>query len=146
VVACAVRYGPPPRGSARARWRRRAILATLTFAGLRVGEPVELRWREVGLAAGRLTVRASKTDAGVRVIHLLPALRDELATFKANATPGSSERVFPTRAGGPLNQSSVRNRTLALSVERANEHLEKAGEPRGRRVHASRLPARDALR
>jgi integrase len=106
---------------------RRAILATLTLAGLRIGELVELRWRDVDLAAGRITVRASKTDAGARHIDLLPALRDELATLKAHAKPGSSERVFPTRAGGPLNQSNVRNRTLALSVERANERLEAAG-------------------
>jgi integrase len=106
---------------------RRAILATLTFAGLRIGELVELRWRDVDLAAGRITVQASKTDAGARHIDLLPALRDELATLKAHAKPPSSARVFPTQAGGPLNQSNVRNRTLAVSVERANERLEAAG-------------------
>jgi integrase len=38
-----------------------------------------------------------------------------------------SERVFPTQAGGPLNPSNVRNRTLALAVERANERLEALG-------------------
>ena len=106
---------------------RRAILATLTFAGLRIGELVELRWRDVDLAAGRITVRASKTDAGARHIDLLPALRDELATLKARARPTSSARVFPTQAGGPLNQGNVRKRTLALSVKRANERLEAAG-------------------
>jgi integrase len=106
---------------------RKAILATLTFAGLRIGELVDLRWRDVDLAAGRITVRESKTDAGARTIDLLPILRDELATLKAGVMPSSSERVFPTQAGGALNQSNVRNRTLALSVERANEHLEAAG-------------------
>lgn len=35
--------------------------------------------------------------------------------------------MFPTRDGGPLNQSNVRNRTLALAVKRANERLEAAG-------------------
>ncbi len=106
---------------------RRAILATLTLAGLRIGELVELRWRDVDLAAGRLTVRASKTDAGMRHIDLLPALRDELATLKANVRPASSERVFPTREGGPLNVSNVRSRILLRAVSRANENLEAAG-------------------
>jgi len=107
---------------------RRAILATLTLAGLRIGELVELRWRDVDLAAGRLTVRAAKTDAGARTIDLLPALAGELRAHKATVKPkASGERVFPTQDGGPLNQSNVRNRTLALAVKRANERLEAAG-------------------
>jgi integrase len=108
---------------------RRAILATLTFAGLRIGELVDLRWRDVDLAAGKITVRTSKTDAGVRTIDLLPALRDELAALKADAKPHSRDRVFQTREGGPLNQSNVRNRLLAKAVERANERLEDDGHP-----------------
>jgi integrase len=120
---------------------RRAILATLTLAGLRIGELVELRWRDVDLAAGRITVRASKTDAGARTIDLLPALGSELRAHKASVKPTSGERVFPTQAGGPLNQSNVRNRTLALSVERANERLEAAGSvplPEGLTPHKLR--------
>ncbi len=105
---------------------RRAILSTLVFAGLRIGELIELRWRDVDLASGKITVRTSKTDAGVRRIDLLPVLRDELATHKAQAQPASGDRVFPTQAGGALNQSNVRNRTLAKAVERANERLEAA--------------------
>ena len=64
---------------------RRAILATLTFAGLRIGELVELRWRDVDLAGGRITVRESKTDAGARTIDLLPVLGSELRALKATA-------------------------------------------------------------
>lgn len=44
--------------------RTRAMLATATCAGLRVGELLDLRWRDVDLAAGRLRVIQSKTDAG----------------------------------------------------------------------------------
>lgn len=83
---------------------RQAILATLTFAGLRIGELIDLRWRDVNLAAGRIAVRASKTDAGVRSIDLLPALRDELSAYKARTGAGAGERVFPTQAGGPMNR------------------------------------------
>jgi integrase len=36
---------------------RRATLATLVLAGLRVGELIELHWQDVDMAAGRLFVR-----------------------------------------------------------------------------------------
>jgi integrase len=113
--------------AAGGRTPRRAILATLTFAGLRIGELVELRWRDVDLAAGRITVRQAKTDAGARHIDLLPALRDELATLKADAKPASGERVFPVRGGGPMNPANIRHRILAPAVELASERLETAG-------------------
>jgi integrase len=45
------------------RGQRRALLATLTFAGLRIGEALSLCWRDVDLARGTITVRSSKTDA-----------------------------------------------------------------------------------
>jgi integrase len=106
---------------------RRVILATLTLAGLRIGELIELRWRDVNLAEGRLAVRDSKTTAGVRTLPLLPTLREELATHRARCKPESSgERVFPTQAGGAMNPSNVRGRILAKAVERANERLEAA--------------------
>jgi integrase len=34
---------------------RRAILSTLVFSGLRIGELIELRWRDVNLADGKIT-------------------------------------------------------------------------------------------
>ena len=47
----------------------------------------------------QITVRASKTDAGVRKIDMLPALRDELLALKAAA---SSSRTIPcSRRDGP---------------------------------------------
>jgi integrase len=103
---------------------RRAILATLVFAGLRIGELIDLRWRDVNLADGWIAVQASKTDAGVRRIDLLPVLRDELSALKARARTSAEDRVFPTQMGGPMNASNVRNRILAKAVERANERLQ----------------------
>jgi integrase len=64
---------------------RRTLLATLVFSGLRIGELTALRWRDVDLAGNRLTIGASKTDAGMRQIDLLPVLRNELTTYKAQA-------------------------------------------------------------
>jgi integrase len=106
---------------------RRAILATFTYAGLRIGELIDLCWRDVNLADGRLTVGRAKTDAGRRTVDLLPALRDELLTLKAHAKAPSHARVFPTRTGGPMNPPNVRNRILAPTVKLASEQLEAAG-------------------
>lgn len=105
---------------------RRAMLATLTFAGLRIGELCALRWRDVDLAAGRLRVAASKTDAGVRYVELLPVLRDLLAERKAMAAHCDPDgRVFATTRGRPRNKDNVRNRVFAPAVERANTNLAK---------------------
>jgi integrase len=107
---------------------RRAILSTLVFAGLRIGELTALRWQDVNLADGRITVQASKTDAGMRRIDLLPVLRDELSALKARRGADAGERVFPTQAGGAMNASNVRTRILASAVKLASERLEEAGE------------------
>ena len=45
---------------------RRAMIAVLMFAGLRISELCALRWRDVDLAGGWLHVGESKTDAGRR--------------------------------------------------------------------------------
>ena len=103
--------------------QRRAVLATLAFAGLRIGELLALVWGDVDLAAGRLRVGASKTDAGLREVALLPALRAELAALRASASGDFGALVFATSTGRPQNASNVRNRTLALSVTRANAVL-----------------------
>jgi integrase len=62
---------------------RRALVATLVYAGLRITEACELRWRDVDLARGTIAVGRAKTHAGLRDVDILPALRDELAAYKA---------------------------------------------------------------
>jgi integrase len=80
---------------------RRALLATLAFAGLRIGEALTLRWCDVDLAGGRLRVGQAKTDAGVREVELLPVLREELIAHKAQTScsrPG--DLVFRPQPAG----------------------------------------------
>ena len=108
--------------------RRRAMLATLTFAGLRIGELLALRWRDVDLAGGWLTVGQSKTDAGRRKVRIRGALRDELLSVRADAA-GSDGLVFPTRTGKRSGAENLRNRVLAGAVRRADANLEQAREP-----------------
>ncbi len=109
------------------RGQRRALLATLTFAGLRIGEALALRWRDVDLARGTITVRAAKTRAGVRTVNLLPILRDELAAYRARLDPAPDALVFATTTGAQQGATNVRRRVLDRAVERANERLTAEG-------------------
>jgi integrase len=108
--------------------KRRAMLSTLTFAGLRIGELCALRWRDVDLAAGWLTVGESKTDAGRRRVKIRGALRDELLNLRAHEIDAEGY-VFPTRTGARMGAENFRNRVLRAAVKRANENLAKAKQP-----------------
>lgn len=123
---------------------RRAMLATLVFAGLRIGELCALRWRDVDLASGWLHVGESKTDAGRRRVKMRGALRDELLSLRGRwqDTPQDAY-VFATREGGRLSDDNFRARVLGRpatvvdgedvkgkgAVGRANERLEGKGLP-----------------
>jgi integrase len=122
---------------------RRAILATLMFAGLRIGELCALRWRDVDLATGWLHVGESKTDAGRRRVKIRGALRDELAAVRATRTRhvGPGDYVFATRTGGRQSRENVRNRVLAPAVQLASGQLVAAGSsplPEGLTPHSLR--------
>jgi integrase len=105
------------------RGQRRALLATLVFAGLRIGEALSLRWRDVDLARGTITVRAAKTDAGVRIVNVLPVLRSELGAYRARLDPTPDTLVFGTAIGRQQGATNVRRRVLAKAVEQANRQL-----------------------
>jgi integrase len=111
----------------RGRRHRRALLATLAFAGLRIGELLALRWQDVDLARSRLRVRQSKTDAGVRTVDIQPELHDELAAYKARSYAEPDKLVFGTSTGNPDNRNNVRRRVLVRAVARANEQIAENG-------------------
>jgi integrase len=103
---------------------RRAMLATLTLAGLRIGELCALRWRDVDLAAGWLTVGESKTDAGRRRVKIRGALRDELLAMRAKLDHVDQDAyVFGTRTGARPSGDNIRSRVLNVAVENANKDL-----------------------
>lgn len=109
---------------------RRAIVAVLVFSGLRLGELLKLRWRDVDLAGGWLHVTDdladTKTDAGRRKIKIRGALRDVLLTIKpTDADPDAL--VFATRQGKQHSPSNVRRRVLEPAVERASKSLVSRG-------------------
>ena len=66
------------------------LLSLLAGAGLRIGEALSLRWRDVDTGTGTLYVRDAKTPKGVREVHLSPTVRETLALWRTD-----SERVDP---------------------------------------------------
>lgn len=107
---------------------RRAIVATLVFGGLRIDELCGLRWRDVDLATGRIRVGEAKTEAGLRLVEMLPVLRDELSTWKARAPRSRSiDYVFATDAGGRPSKDNLRSRVIQAAIKLANETLEAEG-------------------
>jgi integrase len=110
--------------------RTRALFATAIGTGLRVGELLALRWRDVELARGRVVVIHSKTEAGSgRVVDLWPEVADELASYKAQAqTVAPADLVFGTATGKPDTRTNVAKR-LKRAVARANERLAADEQP-----------------
>jgi integrase len=130
-------------GGPRARHvGRRPLVATLVLAGLRATEACELSWRDVDLAGGRIIVGRAKTDAGMREVDLLPALRDELLAHKASAQRiGPDHPVFPNARGGRRDKDNLARRVIVPVVRRAEETIAEAGEqplPAGVTAHKLR--------
>jgi integrase len=95
--------------------RDRPIWATALYAGLRRGELMALRWRDVDLANGVIRIERAydekehaeiepKSRAGRRTVPIVGALRDFLVALKASEDP-ADELVFGGNA--PFQPSNV---------------------------------------
>lgn len=112
--------------------RRRPLLAVLALGGLRIGEALNLRWRDVSLASQRLTVVASKTDAGRRTVALSPLLLEALTEYRARAAcVDPDDYVFATSTGRRDGESNVRRRILTPAAELADERGDSDAGPIG---------------
>jgi integrase/recombinase XerD len=60
----------------------RIVIFLLRWSGLRVSEACSLLWEDVDFGTGRIRVRESKSDAGLRQIPLAPELETELRAWK----------------------------------------------------------------
>jgi len=126
IVALLEAAGALDASARRRHGQRRALVATLVFAGLRIGKALALTWADVDLARSTIVVRASKTDAGVRTVNIVPILRDELAAYSARAKGEPDALVFGSSNGRPQSPSNIRRRLLAVAVKAANVKLAKA--------------------
>lgn len=109
---------------------RRAVIATLGLAGLRVGELCHLDTRDISLSHAQLHVTTSKTEAGMRTVDIHPRLLDELSAYRAGQpdTPADAP-AFPTRAGTRRTRSNILTHVIRPAVSRANELRRQRGEP-----------------
>jgi integrase len=111
----------------------RALLATMIFAGLRVGELCGLRWADVDLASGKLRISDAKTEAGERVVDVSPMLLDGLKLHRASSRfDQPHDFVFGTIRGTRRNRSNIARQILRPAIERANVELAMAVEVRSR--------------
>jgi integrase len=120
---------------------RRAMIAVMAFAGLRISEVCALLWRHVDLGGGWLQVAQSKTDAGTRRIEIRGALRDQLLDLRARRYTTPESFVFPSRSGRMLSKDNIRKRVVDGSVAQASEELEAADKqplPEGITPHSLR--------
>ena len=109
---------------------RRAIIATLGMAGLRVGELCQLDNQDMNLAKARLHIADAKTQAGVRSVDIHPRLLDELSTYRALRSDARIEGpAFPTRTGTRRDRANILPRVIRPAVARANELRARRGEP-----------------
>jgi len=85
-------------------------------------------WRDIDLPGAVLRVPVSKTEAGVRPVHLEPELVTLLREHKLAARWSQPDDfVFPGRyRDKPRERNSVRTRALHSSVKLANEVLEQS--------------------
>jgi integrase len=95
-----------------------AIYLTAAFTGLRRGELVALRWRDVDFARRHLRVTASYTEAGltspksgkVRAVPMAPLVAEALARLAHRGRSGDDDLVFPGTFGGYLDGSALYRR------------------------------------
>jgi len=99
--------------------RTMVLLALLT--GLRVGEILALRWKDVDFTSGVIRVEQSyyrgitgspKTKGSRRTLPLCTALRDALLAFRGLSVPMGEALAFQTAKGTPYSDTNLLHRFL----------------------------------
>jgi integrase len=119
------------RTVARPMPRYRPVIATLTLAGLRVGELCALNCEHVDLARRELRVLDAKTPAGVRRVDIHDDLQDELAAYKAarGAAWEPGEPAFVNARGRRWTRNAIAQHVIPPALDEANRERAEAGLP-----------------
>ena len=116
----------------------RPLYATAFYSGLRRGELRGLRWSDVDLAAGEITVRRSwddkegeitpKSEAGTRVVPVPSILRELLIDHGLRTARTGSALVFGRSESEPFTPSHVR-RSAEKAWAKHNAELAESMRP-----------------
>lgn len=100
--------------------KERPFILTAITTGLRSSELRGLRWQDIDLAAGTITVRQRadqwgqigppKSEAGKRTIPVPPELVSELKAWKLRSPISRLDLAFPSSAGTPLRHNNMLRR------------------------------------
>ena len=120
------------------KWRQ--IWLTFILTGLRRSELVRLRVKHIDRKACTLIVAESKTDAGVRAVHLHRTLQKALWPLLKNKRP--EDYVFTTPHGTPLKNNLLR--AFRVCLKRAEIDQEGVDLHSLRKTFASLLASADA--
>jgi integrase len=109
--------------------RRRPLLLTAIFSGLRFSELLGLRWQDIDLKGGALHVRQRadryrvlgppKSRAGERTVPLPPLLVNTLKEWKLACPNGEHDLAFPNVDGGFDHRSSILRRSYHPALRAA---------------------------
>ena len=98
----------------------RPLILTAITTGLRSSELRGLRWADIDLKAGTITVAqradqwgvigAPKSEAGRRTVPIPPELVAELKRWKLRSPPSAIDLAFPSKTGTPLRHNNVLRR------------------------------------
>jgi integrase len=101
-----------------------AIFLTAAFTGLRRGELIALRWRDVDFDRSSIRVSGSYTNGRLtapksgrgRAVPMVPEVAEALARLTQRGwSTGDDELVFPGEFGGYLDGSALRRRFVAAT-------------------------------
>src|ERR1044071_5841889 len=106
-----------------------SLFLCMALTGLRVGELLGLRWRDIDFQNRRLTVMRTlwrkklltpKTEASKRTLHLPVALVEILKIQRHQSTwTAPDDFVFAKEDGAPLNADALRVNVLFPALEKA---------------------------
>jgi integrase len=152
----AERVIPPDRADlkamiAAATDTERPLILTAITTGLRSSELRGLRWQDIDLAAGTITVRQRadqwgqigppKSEAGKRTLPIAPELVSELKRWKLRSPHSRINLAFPSSTGTPLRHNNMLRRMYfplqvraGLGVPRINAKGEIARDEEGQPV------------